>query len=638
MSKISIINLNHSYKNKNVLSDVNLELPNNGLIALIGYSGSGKTTLISIISGFVKPSSGSVFVDLVDITKLNKEELRKYRLNTISYVHQENTLIGDKTSIENIEIALAIKGKKISMDKLEDFAERLMINDLLDKPTVELSGGERKRVEILREIMRDNEIFILDEPTSALDETSSKIVLKVLKELSKDKLVMISSHQVDEITNLADGLIDINDHKYELKKNKQNNNHFETIKVYKDYRDVKKSNRYRINILKISMMIIFFVLFTIPIAYRYQNKGWVPANLIYENDKNKKMYLVDIEMENTENKLNDIRYKFSNINIKDLYYPLIEFSEMFSTTNYIKMRSNLIKYDTDFEILFGRAPENNNEILITDLHFQLFKLYKLKTTDNVEKVVNNYADLIGEKVKISNTEIAQIVGIVNTNLDPKIDLKDSYQNIQLTYLLQGYHSAVFVFGDNEAITKVDYMAYIDVSKLSRDEVVELMNTLSANNLSIINEYLNIWEETINKDIDNYEKTNPKLSIKIILLMMMLIILLNTYLFSIEFNKVKRVDAIYLSLGEKDNELVKNKMIESLINYAGVLLGTYLINQVIILGMNISLKNQYKLIFNMLRGNVYIYTVPFSLAIILIICTIFQSIISIKTLTIQENLV
>lgn len=149
------------------------------MLYIVGPSGSGKTTLLSMISGILRPNSGSVKIDNRDLWSLSDDELADFRLNTIGFVFQDYHLFPRLTTAENVAIPLVLKKRKWD-EALREAARYLEVVGLADKaqlPPTKLSGGEQQRVAIARAIVHQPEILVFDEPTASLDgETGRKIV------------------------------------------------------------------------------------------------------------------------------------------------------------------------------------------------------------------------------------------------------------------------------------------------------------------------------------------------------------------------------------------------------------------------------------------------------------------------------
>lgn len=182
----------------------------------MGPSGSGKTTLLSILAGILAPTSGQVVVLGQEITQLSKAALAKFRLQNIGFVFQSFNLFPALTALENVEIALNLKG--IKGKKAKEQAAALLkavgLGDRLNFVPANLSGGQKQRVAIARALAGEPQIIFADEPTASLDSQNGQQVIKILYELAKQKgcTVLIVTHD-PRITAIADRLTKIEDGK-----------------------------------------------------------------------------------------------------------------------------------------------------------------------------------------------------------------------------------------------------------------------------------------------------------------------------------------------------------------------------------------------------------------------------------------
>lgn len=203
---LEIRNVSKKYDRK-VLDGVNLKFGNTGFYCLIGESGSGKSTLLNIIAGIENADEGGVFYDGKDISLIDSSF---YNNRIISYIFQSYNLI-DKYSVrENVLLPLMIRSNKSDYD-LDDVFGALKIKYLINRKVSRLSGGEKQRVAIARSLVQDSKIILADEPTGALDSSNSLRIMSILKRISKDKLVIVVTHNKKLAYRFADGIISIKD-------------------------------------------------------------------------------------------------------------------------------------------------------------------------------------------------------------------------------------------------------------------------------------------------------------------------------------------------------------------------------------------------------------------------------------------
>ena len=214
---ISIKNLTKVYKSKKgcpctALNDVSFNLADKGMVFILGKSGSGKSTLLNILGGLDNATSGEIIMGGNSFSSFTESDYANYRNSFVGFVFQDFCLIEGFTVRENILISLDIQGKNYDTN-LENIATKLELNDLLDRYPKEISGGQKQRVAIARALIKNPELILADEPTGNLDSLSAKQVLETLAKISKEKLVLVVSHNPDDAENYADRIIEIADGK-----------------------------------------------------------------------------------------------------------------------------------------------------------------------------------------------------------------------------------------------------------------------------------------------------------------------------------------------------------------------------------------------------------------------------------------
>ena len=196
------------------LDGVNLSVEKGEFVAIVGTSGSGKPTLLNMIGGLDVPTSGKVFVDGTELSKLNEEQLTIFRRRKIGFVFQNYNLVPVLNVYENIALPVELDGGKVDKNFLEEVVGFLGLKEKLNSMPNNLSGGQQQRVAIARALIARPTIVLADEPTGNLDSKTSMDVLALMKTSSykfKQTLVMITHN--DEIAQLADRIIHIEDGK-----------------------------------------------------------------------------------------------------------------------------------------------------------------------------------------------------------------------------------------------------------------------------------------------------------------------------------------------------------------------------------------------------------------------------------------
>ena len=198
------------------LDNVSLAFRDNEFVAILGPSGSGKTTLLNVIGGLDHFDSGDLLIDGISTKDFHDRDWDAYRNNRIGFVFQSYNLIPHQTILENVELALTLTGVGHAerRQRAREALEKVGLGEHVNKRPSQLSGGQMQRVAIARALINDPEIVLADEPTGALDSTTSVQVMDLLKDVARDRLVIMVTHNPElayqyatRIVNLADGKI-----------------------------------------------------------------------------------------------------------------------------------------------------------------------------------------------------------------------------------------------------------------------------------------------------------------------------------------------------------------------------------------------------------------------------------------------
>ena len=207
-NSIEVINLSKSYKSKQAVNSINFKINENEVVGLLCPNGSGKTTTIGMILGLLKPTSGKVLINGIDIEK-NKISLL-HKMNFISpYIELPKKL--------KVKQNLIVYGKLYNIKNLNEqidyLSEKLRLNQLLDKVTGELSSGQKNRVSLAKALINDPTILLLDEPTASLDPETGDFIRTFLENYKKEKkiAVLLASHNMDEVKRLCSSVLMMKD-------------------------------------------------------------------------------------------------------------------------------------------------------------------------------------------------------------------------------------------------------------------------------------------------------------------------------------------------------------------------------------------------------------------------------------------
>ena len=200
-----------SSKGTVALGGVSFILNERGLIFINGKSGCGKTTLLNILGGLDSLTDGDMLIDGISVKSFSSAEYDTYRNSRIGFVFQEYNLIEEMTVAENITFALELQNKKATAEHIDEVLKSVGLAGYGNRKPSELSGGQRQRVAIARAIVKSADIIIADEPTGALDTENSRQIFEILKALSKERLVIIASHDREAAEQYADRIITLSD-------------------------------------------------------------------------------------------------------------------------------------------------------------------------------------------------------------------------------------------------------------------------------------------------------------------------------------------------------------------------------------------------------------------------------------------
>lgn len=207
------------------LDDVSLNLRDSEFVAILGPSGSGKTTLLNIIGGLDRYDSGDLIINGVSTKRYKDRDWNSYRNHTIGFVFQSYNLIPHQTILSNVELALTISGvsRTERRERARKALEQVGLGDHINKKPNQLSGGQMQRVAIARALVNDPDIVLADEPTGALDSDTSVQIMNLLKEVAKDRLVVMVTHNPElaeqyatRTVQLRDGVIRSDSDPYEV--------------------------------------------------------------------------------------------------------------------------------------------------------------------------------------------------------------------------------------------------------------------------------------------------------------------------------------------------------------------------------------------------------------------------------------
>jgi len=456
------------------LNDVNFNLPENGMVFILGKSGSGKSTLLNLLSGLDSADKGSIIeVCGTDIVSCSTKEREWYRNSCCGFVFQEYNLIPELNVKENIMLSCQLQGSKDNKQKAERALQKVELDGYGDRKVTELSGGQKQRVAIARAIVKDPKIIFADEPTGALDEDTGASIFKLLKEIAKDRLVIVVSHDRDFATAYADRVIElangkiISDSGEGYKANEQEKIDFKKPKLpIKAAAKIGCANfKFHpirlVATLLLSMIAFTFLAICLSIAttnprnnyinavinsdmeyavvykqvrdrdmvdqsldsfFGIDNEQWIDTDINFnDRDKLRNAYAGDVYIVDGDNE-----YAFQQafgMPIKNLMELTKERPEAFSVTASGVMNIDDIDCATLGYTIMGRLPQNDMEIAINENILNSFLVAGLYE-DGERITFKSAEDFIGHKLPMPSIDdegnkwygevLKTVVGVVNT--------------------------------------------------------------------------------------------------------------------------------------------------------------------------------------------------------------------------------
>lgn len=445
------------------ISKVNLELNIGEFVVITGESGSGKSTLLNVISGIDSYEEGEMYINGKETSHYTEKDFEEYRKKYIANIFQSFNLINSYTVYQNVELVLLLNGYKRRQikKKVLDIIDKVGLTKFKNTKVSKLSGGQKQRVAIARAIVKDTPIIVADEPTGNLDTKSAYEIIELLKNVAKDKLVVIVTHNIEQVEKYATRIIKMHDGR--MIQNTEIKNINEDSKITQaSGKNITIPNQYRLGIRNtfniFSKFILLFIVFTfMSVAFLSEYSAFKLVEHSTEENNGYSANLRDISKERilinkqnrepfTEDDYNKIK-QLSNIDyiVEDDISLDTEFilrNDTLNTYGYIKDINNF-KGNLDI----GRMPENNDEIIfkankddytITQMldetlnsEFSLQKSYREGDTIRTVKIVGiqyNENNTIYDRTFYVSNEVKKVVRsyVHNQYSDMKTLLNDKY--------------------------------------------------------------------------------------------------------------------------------------------------------------------------------------------------------------------
>ncbi len=461
---IELKNICKSYNSsglyQSALKNINIKLSSKGLVSIVGKSGSGKTTLLNIIGSLDKCDFGEVIIDNKNIRDFTDSELDSYRNNYVGFIFQNYNLLDHMSVLDNIRLKLVISGKDVyeANSISEDALKKVGLYKYKDKLPSNLSGGERQRVAIARAIVNDSKIILCDEPTGALDQKTGTEILNLLKELSKDRLVIMVSHNEELAKKYSNRIITMRDGEIVSDTNNKVDEEDESFNSFKTKLDVKTIFKLALENLKLKRKRNILLSLTASIGiigisiilsisngfndsldeYEQYISNKIPIVISpYKKERYSSKYnnsnIININKNINNNYLNNSFVSYLN-NIKEYTYStkynyLIDLNIIGHSDNYFEVSNDIFKsmpsnnniINENYDLLEGRIPSKYNELLLevtSDNTFShdISKTLNIKENDTLESIIGKELKIVFNNELYSKNDEEYYINSINKDL------------------------------------------------------------------------------------------------------------------------------------------------------------------------------------------------------------------------------
>ena len=599
MSLIQVLNLTKTYKisgkSVNVLKDITLELPQSGLIVILGKSGSGKSTLLNIIGGIDKPTLGGVNFSL-------KKKGGKFSNFDRSFIFQHYHLLENETPLYNVMLPALIQGydKKYAEVQAKELIKSFGLDEsILKKETRFLSGGEKERIAILRSLITDPKLILADEPTGALDKDNAVKTMKILKNASKKRLVLLVTHNKDLAKKYADRIITISNGKIvdDLTINETNDEVFYTdIKRHHknnwtakliDHNFKKRIKRNIVSIIGMTISLVFcYLLFGFSnnstnaineASTRHFDYGSCTINKEYKSESNSSITLVKT-VRPEENELDDIKTKFPMFDFVLNYDAILNVGEIYIGNKINEEIRTSFVYDFSSNC-FDKSLITSGDISKT--HYWNDIVVNKKAFEIIQKEDVHYKVTYENKVELSDSSFA----IDYFELEEKLNViavVDELDFLSMPKIYFDYQKIDELFAEKELEnlsdslgTQTTWKDYIndassndDISSFSircfltdinKKEKIEELSKYLVDEIKLSNDSLTIKEALSSLTT----AATVGLDVFLVIALIGSILILGVFSYS-SYSDDKKESSILSCLGAKDSEVVGIFVSESLI--------------------------------------------------------------------------
>ncbi len=640
---IEVKNLNLKYKIKDnkfktILDNISIKFPSSGLVFIVGKSGSGKSSLLSIMEGFLKPTSGLVKFKDKNINE-SKFDLENY-YSSIGVLFQDFNLFKDYTLKENLELVSNDKSK------IDELIDKYNLNTVKNNKIYNLSGGEKQRCALIRALIKDPEIIFADEPTGALDNKNSDLLMDDLYEISKEKLVIVVTHNEEFLSKYNSYFIRLEDGKIIESNLSDNENQIiefcdKKIKIKENIKLLAKKIIY--SNLKMSFFslisLVFsytFLIFSVCFKTSFNTYSSSVINKYYSNDvfiaskiieSNNNSYLKVVKKEKPKNE--EI---FELLNEENIEYSLNPNLSYFLNQNTLYINEDNYKNVTFYPSINDDLIEN--EVVINN---EFKNKYNLNINDEIEVLIkktysfylNDEKDIFKEEIDLRLNfivkEIYNEFPFLNTpkiyyNYEYLFNLLQKTPAFNLSKLLDNQLNLINLYdysSNNEELDSYSYYLFSDdVNKITSKD---FQKKLKENNFEIQNEAY-VMSQSFLSIMESLDLALLMFNAIIFLTSIILLIFINISIIS----SSKRDLAILFSLGFNKKRMIFPYFIKDLITFLISFLISFLLNNIFIKKINALIESKYLLDFNITLNFSYISIIFLISILIILIISIFIS--------------
>ncbi len=547
MSIIKLKNVSKFYYSKGVItsgfSKINLSFDMGEFVAITGESGSGKSTLLNVISGLDSYDEGEMYINGEETSHYTEKDFEDYRRKYVGNIFQNFNLVNSYTVYQNVELVLLLNGKSKKESKKEvlDLLKKVDLYKFRNTKVSKLSGGQKQRVAIARALAKDTPIIIADEPTGNLDSRSAKGVIKLLNEISKYKLVIVVTHNFEQVEEYVTRKIKMHDGRIlEDKKIKD----IESIedKANQTYKNITTINKFKLGIRnafniipKFVLIMLVYLFITVSIISEYatfKEQEYIESksgnNYVFNNNSDKRIII-----KNNNTPFNEKDYE--NITSLDNVDYIIKNDLLLDTKinitdneNYwINGSVNNIENFKD-KVDIGRLPKSSNEIIaetnIDDYYLNdqaediLNKTLYIQNLYTAEIKKSSPIKIVGIKYKKSIQDYGTIFYMSEELIDKfALELSQIYSDINILFKDKYIDNHII---SNEKVPKGETYISNDLSYQCKNEncsdehiLIETLNIYTKENLDLkITKMYNKQNMQSLLDISDFDENNGNIYI------------------------------------------------------------------------------------------------------------------------------